>query len=859
MGLLLVPLVIGIFLSSCLDPRSVWAAIPATIVTLTLPSRRGRRWCLYLLVGLIGAADASMIPTIVPIPTGTAVRVVGNLTKAPEWRGLGTYLDVELQSIDALPYRGRARLTEFLDNPAQRELFDALDLGSGDRLEIVVKLHRPAVYRDPGVFDYRRHLERQGIYWTGTIRNPRLITILDQGWHGPDRIKKWIQGRVEAPFIDGCALNWGFALSRLRFASGLHSFRSCQDVPANRDIKGLVAGMVLGRTYGLTAEVERQFQAGGLYHLVVVSGFNLAVVAGAAFWIVRWIPCKRRTRLLIVLACTLAYAATVEGQTPVFRATLMVVFLIISRLLDRGYSLANTIAASAFIILLADPTAVEDSSFQMTFAAVLAVVGLGVPASQWAFRWLSEALRDFNDAEKDSELPVEVSDWRVSRRIWCERHALPTWLITLPCKIILVVGEALLISLCVEAVFIIFMVESFHRMSPISPFINVPAGMVAAVVTPLALLLIFLPAPISTMVGWTIEELLNGLLKLLDLTLRIPGATFRVPSPPVWICLGYGVFLAILILSVRKKLTAACLASVMGILGLQVAIVLKDFSPGPPQSVTLTFLDVGQGDSALIEFPSGYRMLIDGGGVASGRFLDLRDESTFSIGESVLSPYLFSRGIRKLDAVVLTHAHHDHMDGLFSVIENFKIGEFWLGRNPMTPQYRELIDMIQEKQIPIRWLAAGQTIGAFSVLHPPANWIPRKNDQNNDSVVLFLNTGSGTALLTGDIEKSIPVPERVDVLKVPHHGSKGVHVRPDAAVRVISVGANNPFGHPHPSALPALRTDELGAITVTLPSAERSERLAQGPRFGISTAALTESRCSCKLSLFLESHYSRRP
>jgi competence protein ComEC len=162
------------------------------------------------------------------------------------------------------------------------------------------------------------------------------------------------------------------------------------------------------------------------------------------------------------------------------------------------------------------------------------------------------------------------------------------------------------------------------------------------------------------------------------------------------------------------------------------------------------------------------------------------------------------------------------------------------GRNPMIPRYRELIDRIQEKGIPIRWVAAGQTIGPLTVLHPPAEWRPRKNDQNNDSVVLLLKESQTTALLTGDIERSIPVPEHVDVLKVSHHGSKGVRTRPTAAVRVISVGADNPFGHPHESALPALRTDRLGAITVTLETPPK--------------VTLTESCGSCKLAFLFPSH-----
>src|SRR5262249_47744619 len=149
------------------------------------------------------------------------------------------------------------------------------------------------------------------------------------------------------------------------------------------EIAGLVLGMVLGRKYGLTANVERQFQASGLYHIVVVSGFNLAVVAGAAMWLARFIPWKRRSRLLFILGCSLAYASVAEGGAPVYRAAIAVMLGVISRLLDRGNASLNTAAATAFFLLLLDPGSLDDSSFQMTFAAVLAVLVIGVPFCQW--------------------------------------------------------------------------------------------------------------------------------------------------------------------------------------------------------------------------------------------------------------------------------------------------------------------------------------------------------------------------------------------------------------------------------------------------------------------------------------------
>jgi competence protein ComEC len=802
----LLALITGILLSPCLDPLSVWISLPLAILISF-----ARRWCALIAIMLFGAAIASLTPSPPPdLESPAASRVIGQLTKAPEWRGLGAYLDLRVQTIDAQPANGRARLTEFLDDASQRALFDALRLGTGDRVEIVVKLRRPGVYRNPGVFDYRRHLERQGIYWTGTIRNPRLITVLDRGWHGGDRVKEWIQTRLARPF---------------------------ENTP---DIEGLVQGMVLGRKSGLTAPVERQFQAGGLYHVVVVSGSNLAVVAGAAFWLARFLGWRRSGRLAFVLVCACAYAAIVESGPPVYRATIAVMFVVAGKLLDRGYAVFNATAAAAFVLLLADPSALEDSSFQMTFVAVLAVVGVGIPASRWTLGWLREGLKDFDNISKDSDLSIRASDWRVSRRTWCERYDLPTWVITLPWKLILLTGEALIISFAVEIAFAVFMVESFHRLSPISPLLNVPAGIITAIVTPLALLLVFLPAPLEALAAWAVRELLRLLLHLLALALEFPGSSLRVPSPPVWIWILYAGVVTLLVVAIHRRWIVVSIVGWAAAIGIQAAIAFADFAPAPPGTATLTFLDVGQGDSTLLELPDGYRMLIDGGGVSAGRFLDLRDESTFSIGENVVSPYLFSRMFRRLDAVVLTHAHHDHMDGLFDVIENFEVGEFWLGRNPMIPRYRELLDRIQEKGIPVRWIFSGQTIGPLKILHPSADWIPRRNDQNNDSVVMLLESGPTTALLTGDIETRIPVPEAVDILKVPHHGSRGVRLRPQAAIRVISVGASNPFGHPHDSALPALRTDRLGAITISL---------ADPPK-----VALTDLRCSCKLAFLLGSH-----
>jgi competence protein ComEC len=769
----LLALIAGIVSSSHLDARAVLICLPLAVLLGI-----ARKPCALLAVFLAGAGLRSLERPIPPLPPGNeANRVVGTLLQRPDWRGIGVYMDLAVDSVDGQPYSGRARLTEFLDDPELLALFNSLNLHSGDRLEVLVRLRQPSNYRNPGVFDFRRYLERQGIFWTGTIRNARLIT---------DRLRTFVETRLSSPFSE------------------------------DRATQGLVLGMVLGRKHDLTADVEREFQASGLYHMVVVSGFNLAVIAAAATGISRFLFVRRSIRLVLVVTAALGYSLLVGGQPPVLRAALMVCILVAAKLLDRDYAPLNAITLAAFILLSVDPTSLEDPSFQMTFAAAAAVAGVGMPAARWVLQDRHEKLHDFTNVELDGFLAPEVADWRVARRMFCELHGLPYGVVTLPWQLYRIALEALIVSLTVEMVFVGFMVESFHRLSPISPLLNVPAAFVAAVVTPLGLLLIVTPAPLAGPLSWFVQMLVHVLFAILHVGLSLPYSTLRVPSAPVWLWGLYATGGGIVILGIQQKRRWVCGLGAMLTVGLQLWIITGDFSPAPPRAVTATFLDVGQGDSALIEFPDGRRMLIDGGGVAAGRFLGLQDASTFSIGEDVVSSYLFSRRIRRLDTVVLTHAHNDHLDGLFDVLSNFKVGELWLGRNPMIPAYRALIDLAQKRGVPLRFVVAGQHIGAFTVLHPPAHWRVRRAADNNDSVVLLLQTGRQAALFTGDLELPLPGIEFVSLLKVAHHGSKGVRMRVRSDVRVISVGASNPFGHPHPSALPALRTDLLGAIEVAL-------------------------------------------
>jgi len=672
---------------------------------------------------------------------------------------------------------------------AERRVFQ------GDRVGIRARFREPSGALNPGGFDYAAYLERQGIDAVATVNGLEAVEVMDSGreslrwsiWHHFDR--------------------WRDAI-RL---SALHSLAQ----PA----LGIFLGIVIGERGFLDPDVRDHFMITGTVHLLSISGSHLGLVALLTFitvrqvflrlpasWLLRMSRRITPTRLAAALTVfpATAYACLAGAEVATVRSLMMVLVALVAKWLGCEQRMAHALAAAAVAIVLHDPQAIYDISFQLSFVSVCAVA--------WQLTRAGVA------TEEDIPPPSRVSGAR-------------QWIL-----------DALSMSAIVTVTTIPVVAFYFNQVSwlglgtnlvavPVMGILLVPMGLLAALgqaSTPGEGL------PFAATIQWSMDmfvSVLHGVSK-------IPGGEWHLAAPSLPTLLAFYGCLGAMSIAPSQKRTR-------WIAGITLVLLLSWWWWSPRLWIDgdrfrITFLDVSQGDSAVLELPDGKVVLIDGGG----------SYERFDMGRGIVAPYLWNRGIRTIEYVIATHPQLDHVGGLAYIFRHFPVRHYWgTGDVRDEPFYHRLQEALAERELSEHVARQHQdivTIGKcrLEVLNPPQGTEPQQagggrrhegHRLNNRSIVTALTCGPHKVLFTADVETEAllrmsreDAAAPVNLVKVPHHGAASSlqedwleRVRPQYAV--ISVGRHNAYGHPASAVLQAYtdqgislyRTDRDGGVWVT--------------------------------------------
>jgi competence protein ComEC len=749
----------GAFAGAALGPGAagVVAAFSARLIGLALaaPARSAVPALLFAAAG-IGASAAGAEATaydrtalrrtvVSGAVEGFPVRVRGQAAEDVRVADDRSTLVVDVETLE---WRGEVRIVSGRVRIDVRGMPPHPEVIEGDALELWAELYEPRGFGTPGAFDTAADARRKGIHAFGACKSGKLFRHLGR----PARGLVGLPARVRA-------------VARQRILRGVR--------PGPE--QGLVRAMVLGDRTGVDRDTAEKFRAAGTYHVLALSGAQVALVAALLAGLLARVRVPRGACAVIVCAALAFYSELVGGDVPVARAAWMGAVLVAGRCLDLDADLANLLGLAALLVVMARPSAVGDVAFQLSFAATLGILLLTAPL----------------------------------------RRAIPA----MPLRLELGLAASFAAQLALAPL----LLGHFHRLAPAALLLNLLAvplsGAVLLAGTAVAACPPAWPAAVRVLgeIAWIAARLL---LRTADPVRLLPALDVRLPSPAAWAVALFLCGLAGLALGRWIKpaawLTAAGLA----------ALVLGRRPPAADGNLHVAVLDVGQGDCIVVQTPRGRTWLVDAGGSFDGRF---------DIGEAVVAPYLWSLGVRRIEGIVVTHAHPDHAGGVPFLLRAFDVGELWEGVRPRHDRgYERLDEAARQAAVTRRAVGRGardrwDAVGV-EVLGPLAGSPPWRT-RNDDSVVLALQLGRVRLILTGDIEGQAEAalsPGPATVLKVPHHGSRSsstpafvLGVAP--AVAVVSVGRQSRFGHPHPEVLDRYRrlgtrlyrTDRDGTVRVS--------------------------------------------
>jgi competence protein ComEC len=698
------------------------------------------------------------------------------------------------------------------------------DLRYGDRVKFPARLNLPRNFRNPGAFDYQGYLAQNGIQAIASVKI-QDVQILP-GFSG-NRAEAF-RCRIHRSVLEKIHTLWPAADS------------------------GLMEAMVIGEDSFLNRSTRVNFQRSGTYHVLVVSGMNISILALFTFWLLRNFRMPDLLASLVALASILGYAILTDEGSPVWRATLMFAVYLGARLLFRERSVLNAIGAAALGVMVFDPQSLFGASFQLTFLCVLLVAGLGMPLLERTVQPYATGISKLEVVNVDYHLAPKVAQFRLDlrmiagriRRFIPSRFVLP--LIGINVKLMLGALQLLIMSAVLQIGLALPMAYYFHR----ATLMSVPANLL---VIPLMQLLMPAAAiavaasyfwmPLARPAAWIATWAAKGIAGTVYWLGGSPVADVRIPTPSGTIIICTAVALGLAMLLARRRALYFGLGLATLAAAAFWAVALPPRPSTQPGSLEVTAIDVGQGDSILLIGPNGKTLLMDAGGLPSWT------HSEMEIGEDVVSPYLWARGFSHLDVVALSHAHWDHAGGMLAVLRNFKPRELWLTEGSLAaPELQPLLEQARISGVRILVRSTGNHMDwdgvSVSILAPDPLPAGRSVRPNDDSMVMKVVYSRTSALLEGDAERATEQEiasqdVHADLLKVAHHGSATstipsflAAVRPRYAV--ISVGTHNVYGHPRLDVLDRLgkagvetyRTDLNGATSFYLNGAGVSSQPA---------------------------------
>jgi competence protein ComEC len=587
---------IGLVAAPAIEPVLLWTAWLAALVLgaalLTLGAARGATVVLLVAVSALGglrAREPALPSDHVARPGLPRVATVeGRLAAEPtRWAPDRTRLLIDAERADGAPASGRVQATVYGVPPP---------LAEGQHIAAPLKLHPATGFHNPGVFDYGEHLARQGIHVVATGRADSVATLDDPAPPWPIRVRR------------AAVASMGAALPPVSAA--------------------LLAGLLLGDRTDLPHDVDGGFRLAGAYHILAVSGFNVAILAAAVWALCRFLRVPRSAGAATAIVIVVGFALVVGPSPSVVRAVVMAVLVLAALLLERDASVTNSLALAALCILAVRPGDLFDPGFQLSFAATLGIVVAPLP-----------------------------------------RH---------------VIVGALAVSAAAQLAVLPVTLTHFNQLSTIGVVANlgvVPLAGVATVLGLVAVGLSFLSETVAAVAFDAVWPVLLALRWVVALAARIPGAVVHLPAPgPVAVACYVGG-LALLVMpdrapSLRRRLVRR--GAAVGLLVLAVGLAAWPLVRSPDGRLRLSVLDVGQGDAVVIEMPDGRTILVDAG---SGGPMRL------DAGERVVAPFLWNRGVLSLAGLAVTHDDADHAGGMAAMRRLFRIDEHWTGASaPSQPR-----------------------------------------------------------------------------------------------------------------------------------------------------------------------------